>query len=611
MAPRTVLVATLSLALLALGAWWIALRADSAPVADEPRQPPRPQTVEPRVPPLPLAPGSAPQGLPLSGPGWFTDMTAASGVDFVHQSGTNAEKPFPAANGSGVASLDYDLDGRCDLYFATGTPFPLDPARREPTNRFYRNRGDWNFDDVTEFCGLGHAGYSAGLAVGDFDADGFPDVAVACFGANCLFRNQGDGTYERIEQAAGVADARWATSAAFFDYNDDGRLDLFFANYAKWSWETRQFCGDRARNIRIYCSPSTVEPEQSVLYRNQGDGTFFDATVESGLAVRTGRAQGVIAADLNGDGAIDLYVANDQNPNSLFLNRGKGIFEDATELSGAAYDFAGRSQAGMGVDVGDVDGDGRPELFVTNFQDEHNTLYRNQGSGLFQDISYRSGLADESLPWIGWGTALADFDLDGWLDVVVTNGHVDDNRHLLGQEGPYAQPPLAWRNRQGQFEFLGAAAGEFFTQPRVGRGLAAADLDNDGDQDLVIVHQDDPPALLRNDAPTESGGSRGALAVRLIGVHANRDVVGASLSLSEGDHVMVRQRIGGGSYLSAHEQVQYFGVSSETSLSLHVRWPGGGEMTIPVVSGRKYVVIESSTPSELPAVYSWSYIDEQ
>jgi hypothetical protein len=570
--------------LLGSAAWWVSQRADSATAHSDISSPPAPNVTRN------TAREPAPEPI-YTGPAWFTEMLDGSGIGFGHQTGTNAEKPFPAANGSGVAALDYDLDGRCDLYFATGTPFPIDSARPEPTNRIYRNRGGWRFDDVTARCGLGHNGYSAGLAVGDYDGDGFPDVYVTCFGANVLFRNQGDGTFEQVQRSAGVDDPRWGTSTAFLDFDADGLLDLYVCNYAEWSWETRQFCGDRVRNVRIYCSPNSVVPAPDVLYRNRGDGGFDDVTSSSGVGGEPRRGQGVIAADLNDDGWTDLYVANDLNPNSLFINRGDGTFRDATELSGAGYDHRGRSQAGMGLDAADFNGDGRIDLFVTNFQAEHNTLYENLGGELFQDVSHRYGLADASLPWVGWGTALADFDLDGALDAIVTNGHVDDNRHLLGQDAPYASPPLAWRQVQGRFELLGPAAGDYFTGRRVGRGLALADLDNDGDQDVVITHQDDRPALLRNDC-LPAAPTRRAIRVRLIGTRSNRDAVGAAVTLHSGAASTIRPIKGGGSYLSASELEQVFAVAAVDELSLEVRWPGGARSELTIDPEQEIVIIE-------------------
>jgi enediyne biosynthesis protein E4 len=548
------------------------------------------------APRLPVAP---------PGPAWFTEMIDDSGVDFRHQTGTNFEKPFPAANGSGVAALDYDLDGRCDLYFATGTPFPIDPQQSETINRIYRNLGEWRFQDVTDRCGLGHNGYSAGLAVGDYDADGFPDVYVTCYGANVLFHNRGDGTFARVEASAGVDDPRWGTSAAFLDYDGDGGLDLYVCNYAQWTWESRQYCGDRVRNVRIYCSPASVEPVADALYRNRGDGAFEDVTASCGAGGEPRRGQGVVAADLNDDGWIDLYVTNDLNPNSLLINRGDGTFRDATELSGAGYDHRGRSQAGMGVDAADFNGDGRIDLFVTNFQAEHNTLYENLGGDLFQDVTHRYGLADASLPWVGWGTALADLDLNGALDAIVVNGHVDDNRHLLGQEAPYASPPLIWRQVQGRFE-LHPSAGSYFSGRYVARGLTLADLDGDGDLDLAITHQDDRPALLRNDCFSPANPARSAIAVRLIGTRSNRDAVGAVVTLRNETGAWVQPVKGGGSYLSAGELQQVFALPAGAAGSLEVRWPGGARSTVAIEAGTRVVIIEPRDIEAAPLVYARS-----
>lgn len=567
----------------------------------------RPQPQEPSFPEE--SPVSSPElsaEAPQPGAFWFTDVTAQTGVDFRHCTGTNPEKPFPAANGSGLGALDYDLDGWIDLYFATGTPFPLDATRPRPVNRFYRNLGNWRFKDVTEHSGLGHNGYSAGVAVGDYDSDGFADVYVTCYGANCLFHNQGDGTFQRTEQSARVADDRWATSAAFLDYDGDGLLDLYVCNYAKWTWETNQYCGDRDRNLRVYCSPYSVEPEMDVLFRNRGDGTFEDVTSRAGVGDRAGRSQGVVAADLNGDGRIDLYVANDLNPNFLFLNAGDGTFRDATELSGVGYDALGQAQSSMGVEAADVDGDGRLDLFVTNFQDERNVLYRNGGGEWFDERSDQAGLTANSLPWVGWGTSLADFDLDGWPDIVVTNGHVDDIRSLTNGETSAALPPLAWRNIQGRFEFLGPKAGRYFAQRRPGRALIAADLDNDGDQDLVVGHQDEPPALLRNERLADQSPQRPpSIVVRLLGTRSNRDAVGSTITLQSDQTAVVQQVKGGGSYLSAPDLHRVFAVNPRaTGLRLEIRWPNGERSTFSdIQSGRSYLAVEPAEPSGPPGLF--------
>lgn len=526
----------------------------------------------------------------------FTTMTDC-GIDFVHATGTSAEKPFPAANGSGIGAIDFDRDGMQDLYFLTGSPFPLDANRVSPTNRLYRNLGDWRFEDVSDHSGVSHNGYSAGVAVGDFDNDGFPDVYVACYGANVLYHNNGDGTFERLPDTAGAADDRWATSAACLDFNNDGLLDIYVCNYAEWSLATNKYCGDRANNIRIFCSPKSVKPVHDALLRNNGDGTFTDVLEAVGCARDARRGQGVIAADFSGDGHIDLYVGNDLHPNSLFINDGQGRFLDRHRESGVGFSFSGASQAGMGVDTADFNRDGRFDLLVTNYAGEHNAFYENRGNGFFDETSHGIGLAAASMSHVGWGAAFADLDSDGWEDLIVTNGHTDDNLAELGRDGDYAQPPLLFRNDGGRFS-AAEVAGEYFAKTSVGRALVVADLDNDGDSDIVIGHQDGPPAILRNDSAVNPVAAR----FIFVGAESNRDAIGTLLTLTDGQSTMSRQVKGGGSYLSAHDNRQLVSLSEEawpdrenSGISLKVHWPSGAESVLErVVAGRQYLVIESN-----------------
>ncbi|MEZ6061900.1 MAG: CRTAC1 family protein [Planctomycetaceae bacterium] len=518
---------------------------------------------------------------------------AESGVDFLHVSGDSEEKPFPAANGSGGGAIDVDQDGLFDLYFATGAPFPLTSTEASPSNRCYRNLGDWKFQEITAEAGLTFRGYSAGVAVADFDSDGFPDLYVTCFGENQWFRNLGDGTFENAPISPG---GNFSTSAAWLDYNGDGLVDLYVGNYGHWSFEENQYCGDRSRGVRIFCSPNSLEPEPDRLLQNLGDGTFLDATSAAGVDQVTGRAQGVLATDVNADGNTDLYIGNDIHPNFLFLNDGDGHFADATELSGAAYDGRGQMQAGMGVASADINHDGRLDLFVTNFEGEQNTLYLQSAPDTFYDASNMLGLAPDSKPWVGWGTAFVDFNLDGWKDVIVTNGHVDNNLPQMGRDVPYEQPALVWQNNEGRFRCLADSAGSWFRVSHPGRGLITADLDNDGDTDIVVTQQDQHPALLRNDSPEFDRSARNSVTLRLIGRESNRDAIGTRIEITSAETPRVECIQNGGSYLSAHDSRLIIPVDPSGTADLKILWPSGAQsMVIGLKASQNYAVIEPST----------------
>jgi len=542
---------------------------------------------------------------PFTGPVWFTDATATSGVDFVQRSGDSAEKPFPSANGSGQGAIDFDLDGRPDLVFVSGVPLPIDDTAAKQSARCYRNLGDWRFADVTDACGLEYDRYGHGVAVGDHDGDGFPDLFLTGYGGDILFHNRGDGTFEPSGPDAGLDDGRWSSSAAFVDADGDGLLDLYVCRYGKWTPETNPFCGDRASGRRVFCSPLTVEPEPDVLWRNDGDGSFTDITAAAGVDGRPGRGLGVIAADVDGDGSIDLYVANDMNPNALWLGDGRGHFRDASDLSGTAYDHEGRVKSSMGVDLADTGNRGLFDIMVTDFQGEANLFFAGSADGIFRDISETSGAGSPSLPYVSWGIQFADFDLDGWDDAVITNGHVGDDRHKTGEGALLQQLPLFLHNERGRFrEPPRATLGPYFVAKHQGRGVTAADLDNDGDDDLVLNHRDEPAALLRNDRGHPQQEGRVTTVLRLVGTAGNRDAIGAVVTMTDGDRTRVQQVKGGGGYQSSRDQRLRFALSAEGAApEFSIRWPGGRVGPVPGIGrGGQWLVVEPATPDALPTV---------
>jgi enediyne biosynthesis protein E4 len=537
----------------------------------------------------------------------FAEIAKDAGIDFVHFSGMTAEKYFPTANGSGAAVFDYDNDGKLDVYFATATLLPLGTAKKG-ANRLFKNLGGNKFQDRTESAGLGFAGFCHGIVVGDIDNDGDPDVFLCNYGANVLFLNNGDGTFRDISKSAGIDRPNWSSGGALLDYDNDGDLDIYVANYGIWTLpEDDKFCGQlEPKRIRLYCSPNFIRPAKHQLYRNNGDLTFTDVYDQVIVTIdpetnrprprSDGRGFAAVTADLNGDGLIDIYVANDMNPNFLFLNRGDGTFEDATESSGAAYDERGQAQSGMGVDAEDVNGDGLPDLFVTNFANEYNTLHLNVVKGLFMDATSFFGLAADTMPFVGWGTALADFDNDGWPDNFVANGHVDDNREQLGQHYEYAEPPLLFLNLKGKrFRLATRDAGPYFESKHVGRGAAFGDIDNDGDIDIVVNHKDGAPALLRNDTKSDNHWIR----LELRGTKSNRDAVGTRIEIEVGGRTIFRQRKGGYSLESSNDPRLQIGVGPAGEVDkVTFRWPSGVVSTLEhLKTDRSYKVVEPTRAS--------------
>lgn len=524
-----------------------------------------------------------------SSPFRFAEIAKEAGIDFVHFSGMTKDKHFPTANGSGVALFDYDNDGKLDIYFCTCTLLPLGSARKGP-NRLYRNLGGNKFADVTEKAGVGFRGFTHGAVAADIDNDGDQDLLLCNYGPNVLYLNKGDGTFEDISKSSGIGVPGWSSDGAVLDYDNDGDLDFYIANYGEWTYpeDAKPFCGDEEKHVRLYCSPRTVRTVKHFFYRNNGDRTFTDVfdqaivTIDPETKARKARSDGhgfgVVTADVNGDGKLDIYVANDMNPNFLFLNNGDGTFEDATEVSGAAFDEKGQAQSGMGVDAEDVDGDGLPDLFVTNFQNEYNTLYQNFGKGRFMDSTPFFGLAADTTPWVGWGTALVDLNNDGWPDNFVANGHVDDNRRELGENIDYEEPALLFLNLREKKKFRLATrdAGPYFDAKHVGRGAAFGDLDNDGDVDIVVNHKDGAPAVLRNDTKSDNHWVR----LELQGKSSNRDAVGTRVELTVGGRTILRQRKGGYSMLSSNDPRLTIGVGPSAEIDkLVIRWPSGAVTT--------------------------------
>lgn len=536
---------------------------------------------------------------------YLVDVADEVGLNFRTFTGTTADKHFPTANGTGVAMLDYDTDGRLDLYFVNGCRF--DDQEVAPPNAMFRATGKWTFEPVAAPSRSDVTGFTQGVTAGDIDNDGFTDLYLMRYGTNVLLANNGDGTFSDATDRTGLAGRRWGTSAALLDFNEDGNLDCYVANYGKWdmAWHNEHFCAQgeaQGKKLRMYCSPKLLPPEVHCLYQSDGGGRFRDVIAQLGIARTDGRGQGVVACDVNLDGHIDLYVANDLTPNFLFVNNGKGGFDDHTDFSGAALNMNGDAQAGMGVDVADVNGDGLPELFVTNFFREYNALYRNDGNCQFQDVSFWSGVAEGSLDWVGWGTGLEDLDNDGWLDVFVANGHVDDNLHEVGRDEPHLQPAAVWRNvGKGRFKWLRAGAGEFFNTVHSSRGVAFGDLDDDGDIDIVVAHKDDVPSLLRNDSGTHTTTEHSWCRFILVGTLANRDAIGARVEIVAGPARFVRYVRGGRSYLSAHDGRLTIGVADAKRIDkATIVWPCGGktEMTDLAVN-REYLVREPLT-AKLP-----------
>ena len=504
----------------------------------------------------------------------FVDGTREAGISFVHENAATPEKYLIETMGGGAAWLDYDGDGRLDLYLtnsaATDAFEPPAPLR----GALYRNLGNGKFEDVTATAGLGAEGlFAMGVAVGDYDNDGDPDLAVTGYGRSALYRNEGNGTFRDVTDDAGTANGgMWGTSAAWLDYDRDGLLDLVIVNYLDWSPENNAHCGERRPGYRSYCHPNRYRGQPAALYRNLGNGAFEDVSGSSGIGDHAGNGLGVVCFDADRDGWLDIFVANDSMPNFLFRNNGDGTFEESAFVAGVAVGENGEVEAGMGVDAADYDGDGWPDLYMTHLDFEFDRLFLNLRDGAFRDATFQDGIGYGTFDLSGFGTRFVDYDNDGWLDIFVANGHVLDNIELFHEGTRYAEPKLAFRNLRGRFEEVAAKLGPALAEPRVSRAAAFADYDNDGDMDVVVANNGQRPQLLRND-----GGNRNNwLQVLVTGAECNRDGVGARVRVSSEGFVQVAERTGGGSYQAAHDPRLHFGLGSRAGVdAIEVTWPGG------------------------------------
>ncbi|HEU0119149.1 MAG TPA: CRTAC1 family protein [Bryobacteraceae bacterium] len=518
---------------------------------------------------------AAPAALPQ-----FLDITARAGLNFLHQSSATPEKYLIEAMGSGVALFDFDNDGRLDLFFVNGAALnsPMRPGgqadKSDPKfwNRLYHNNGDGTFTDVTKDAGLMGHSYGMGVAAGDYDNDGFTDLYVTNFGRNILYHNNGDGTFTDVTRNAGVECGGWSSSACWVDYDRDGRLDLIVTQYLRWDYPLNLYCGEKKPGYRSYCHPDHFKPAMHIVYHNNGDGTFTDVTEKCGFAKSPGKGLGIAINDFDKDGWPDILVANDSFPQQLFRNKRNGTFEEIGLPSGIAYDDDGKTFAGMGVDFGDFDNDGWPDIFINALSNQRYALFRGN-AGLFEYVSGAAGVGAITALSAGWGTKFLDYDNDGWRDIFVGQGHVMDNIELTQPSIRYLQKPLLMRNVRGKFEDVSSRSGASFQLLRAARGVACGDWNNDGLIDIAVNCNNGPGLLLQN----QGGSGNHWLMIDTVGTKSNRDGIGARLTLTAESGAKQYAIVStAGSYQSSSDKRVHFGLGSERrARRLEIHWPSG------------------------------------
>jgi hypothetical protein len=524
----------------------------------------------------------------------FQDVTKAAGLTYTHYSGATGKKYLPETLGPGVTFIDYDNDGWQDLFFTNGKDWP-GQRRRASTLQLFRNSRNGTFTDVSRASGLAVEVYGMGSAAGDFDNDGDDDLFVTALGQSLLFRNT-RGVFTDVTKEAGLNGiSEFSTSAAWIDYDRDGNLDLVVANYVQWDPKTDLFCTLDGTH-KSYCTPESYRGAPARLWHNRGNGSFEDATTKAGLADNTSKGLGVAVLDANQDAWPDILIANDTQPNRLYINNGKGSFTEKGVLSGIAFSEEGIARAGMGVDAADYDRSGYPSIMITNFANQMLALYHNEGNGLFVDEAPRSELGRSSLLTLGFGCFFFDYDLDGWLDIFVANGHIESDVEKIQSRIRYAQPPHLFRNAgRGVFKEVSQSLGAAFVKPRVARGAAYGDFDNDGDLDIVMTTNGGPAVLLRND-----GAVNRSLRIKLTGTRSNRNGLGALVRVSAGGETQTQMLRSGSSYLSQSERILTFGLGARAQAdSIEIRWPSGRvDRLANVPSGQVLRVQEGSQGSQ-------------